>query len=139
MRPSTFHTLRANSLHSYYIYSGSPPTQWPCVVYMITCTCTPLLWPTRDYPLYLHRHTPPLQDLTKSEQDKAVRRPNNIYKNDRPAGEYKWYVKNMNILMFLVNFVILNITTGGYRLEEKKYYKKHITLSSRDDPQWVIH
>ena len=21
----------------------------------------------------------------------------------------------------------------------KNYYKKHITLSSRDDPQWVIH
>ena len=24
---------------------------------MITCTYTPLLWPTRAYPLYLHRHT----------------------------------------------------------------------------------
>ena len=24
---------------------------------MITCTHTPLLWPTRDYPLYLYRHT----------------------------------------------------------------------------------
>ena len=35
--------------------------------------------------------------------------------------------------MFLVNIVILNITTGGYRVEEKKYYKKtyHFIVAGR--------